>query len=297
MINRSAFERALAAASIRSAISSAVTRRCPSKCPQRLGSCWSSIWTADAPAASSWCTARITDSGPPNPVSASTIRGSRMAARIPPDVLDQLGEGDEPQVGQPVDGVGQSGAGDVGRREPGLFHQAGGDGVGHSRHHDRPPLRARPATRRAAGSPVPRGRGRPSRAAPRCRDCRASRSNLVQRMFRRRTACRVRTRLGSSEGGGRRPGKDAESQGRRSTGAEGKGRGDEGRQPMGVVSNLSPREHVEFVRARDVEWTDFDPSGAPTRAPGQVPDQGYGERRLQRSGSSSRRIRGAARRP
>ena len=33
---------------------------------------------------------------------------------------------------------------------------------------------------------------------------------------------------------------------------------------MDVVSNLSPREHVEFVRERDVAWTAFDPLGAPS---------------------------------
>ena len=32
---------------------------------------------------------------------------------------------------------------------------------------------------------------------------------------------------------------------------------------MDVVSNLSPREHVEFVRERDVAWTAFDPLGSP----------------------------------
>lgn len=33
---------------------------------------------------------------------------------------------------------------------------------------------------------------------------------------------------------------------------------------MEVVSNVSPREHIEFVREGDVVWTGFDPNGAPS---------------------------------
>ena len=36
------------------------------------------------------------------------------------------------------------------------------------------------------------------------------------------------------------------------------------KESMDAVSNLSPREHVEFVRERDVAWTAFDPLGAPS---------------------------------
>lgn len=34
---------------------------------------------------------------------------------------------------------------------------------------------------------------------------------------------------------------------------------------MSVVTNVSAREHIEFVRQRDVAWTSFDPHGAPSR--------------------------------
>ena len=33
---------------------------------------------------------------------------------------------------------------------------------------------------------------------------------------------------------------------------------------MAPLSNVSPRRHVEFVRAHDVPWTGFDPPGAPS---------------------------------
>ena len=71
-------------------------------------------------------------------------------------MLGEFGTGHQPDVWEPEGGVGESGTGDVGGREPGLLHKAGGEGVGDARDDDRSAFhcRAEGACRVGSGGPA-----------------------------------------------------------------------------------------------------------------------------------------------